>query len=259
MTTSFVMTIEAAKPKILTHIKHLYKAAIPYLCKNYKHMLKAVLFDMDGVIIDTEPLHQKAYFGMFDAVNIAVTEAHYQTFTGQSTSNVCRQLCEQFGLDVHPEQLVQTKRTIFKDLFVNDTSLQLLDGVLELIQDYHANGLTLVLASSASMQTITSVFDRFELDQYFTAKLSGADLQASKPHPEIFIKAAEIAGIMRKNCLVIEDSTNGIQAAKEAGIYCVGYQSVHSKNQDYTLADMVISDFKEIGYKTVSRVLALQN
>lgn len=214
-------------------------------------MLKAVLFDMDGVIVDTEPLHHKAYFGMFNTLKINVSEAHYQTFTGQSTINVCKSLCKHFKLQNNPEELVQIKRHIFKDLFKNDPDLQLIDGVLDLIKDYHENGLTLVLASSASMGTIESVFNRFELDQYFLAKLSGADLKASKPHPEIFIKAAEVSGYNKNNCLVIEDSTNGIKAANAANIFCVGYKSVHSKNQDYSKANFIINDFKEIEYNRV--------
>lgn len=220
-------------------------------------MLKAVLFDMDGVIVDTEPLHHKAYFGMFDVMNIDVTESHYQTFTGQSTINVCRHLCEHFSLQQQPEELVQTKRNIFKDLFVNDSSLKLLDGVLDLIQDYYSNDLTLVLASSASMQTIESVFNRFDLNKYFKGKLSGADLKASKPHPEIFIKASEIAGYDKQNCIVIEDSTNGIKAAKSAGIYCVGFKSPHSKNQDYSKANLVISSFDEIAYPRAKKLLTV--
>jgi HAD superfamily hydrolase (TIGR01509 family) len=120
--------------------------------------------------------------------------------------------------------------------------------VLDLIKNYHDNGLTLVLASSASMTNIDRIFNRFELDSYFKAKLSGADLKASKPHPEIFIKAAEASGFAAGECMVIEDSTNGITAAKAANIYCVGYKSLHSKNQDYSKADLVISDFREIMY-----------
>ncbi|WP_417236534.1 HAD family hydrolase [Bizionia paragorgiae] len=214
-------------------------------------MIKAVLFDMDGVIVDTEPLHTKAYYMMFNHYDLEVSKSMYESFTGQSTLNVCKTLCDTFQLDANPEDLVQTKRTSFTSLFHKDPSLQLLPGVLELIQDYYNNGLTLILASSASHFTINNVFTRFELDRYFKAKLSGADLKASKPHPEIFEKAAEAAGVKRNECFVIEDSTNGIKAAKAAGIYCVGYDSLNSKNQDYSQADRVINTFSEISYDVV--------
>jgi beta-phosphoglucomutase len=209
-------------------------------------MLKAVLFDMDGVIVDTEPLHRKAYFNMFGDANINVSEELYNSFTGQATLPICRTLCQHFDLSEAPETLVSTKRKHFKYLFENDTDLALLDGVHNLIKNYHENGLTLVLASSASMPNINRIFERFDLDKYFKAKISGADLKASKPHPEIFIKAAQLAEEHSDHCMVIEDSTNGIAAAKAANIYCVGFKSPHSANQDYSKADRVITSFEEI-------------
>ncbi|MDT0538851.1 HAD family phosphatase [Croceitalea sp. P059] len=215
-------------------------------------MIKAVLFDMDGVIINSEPLHQKAYHGMFDEVGITVPATLYESFTGQATLNICKQLVQQFKLQRAPEDLVTIKRNIFKKLFFNDPDLDLIPGVRTLIQDYHNNGLTLVLASSASMPNINNVFTKFNLDQYFSAKLSGADLKASKPHPEIFIKAAEASGFQKEECMVIEDSTNGIKAAHAAGIFCVAFKSPHSKNQDYSLASKVITDFQEIKYTNLT-------
>ncbi|RNC86329.1 MAG: HAD family phosphatase [Winogradskyella sp.] len=218
-------------------------------------MLKAVLFDMDGVIVDTEPLHRKAYFKMFADVNINVDEALYTSFTGQSTINICKRLVEHFNLNEAPEYLMKRKRMHFKYLFENDTDLQLIDGVLDLIKDYYSNGLKLVVASSASMPNIKRIFERFDLDPYFMGKFSGADLKKSKPHPEIFLKAAEHTGFKTSECMVIEDSTNGITAAHAAGIFCVAFKSVHSTGQDYSKANMIISDFKDIRFKTTSSLL----
>ena len=211
-------------------------------------MLKAVLFDMDGVIVDTEPLHRKAYHLMFDDVNIKVNAELYESFTGQSTINICKRLVEHFELNNSPEDLMSLKRKHYKYLFNNDDELALIDGVLDLIQDYHSNNVTLVVASSASMLGINQIFERFDLNQYFSAKFSGADLKKSKPHPEIFIKAAKSTGFSTSECMVIEDSTNGIKAAHSADIFCVGFKSKHSSGQDYTLADIVISSFEEIEY-----------
>jgi len=211
-------------------------------------MLKAVLFDMDGVIVDTEPLHRKAYHKMFDEVNIDVDEELYESFTGQSTINICKRLVKHFSLNKQPEELVQIKRSNYKYLFQNDEELSLIDGVFDRIKDYHENNVTLVVASSASMNGINQIFERFDLNPYFSGKFSGADLKKSKPHPEIFLKAAAHTGHNKAECMVIEDSTNGIKAAHAAGIFCVGFKSEHSTGQDYSLADIVISDFKEIAY-----------
>ena len=214
-------------------------------------MLKAVIFDMDGVIINSEPMHNKAYHDMFNEVGINVSSELYESFTGQSTINICKRLCDYFNLEESPETLVALKRKHYKQFFESNSELALIDGVLDLIKDYHSNGLKLVLASSAAMTSINQIFDRFDLNKYFIEKFSGGDLKQSKPHPEIFIKAAEATGFTNDACMVIEDSTNGIKAAKAANIFCVGYDSFHSKNQDYTKADMVIKDFKEIEFSKI--------
>ena len=217
-------------------------------------MLKAVIFDMDGVIIDSEPLHHYAYHKMFKDVDIKVSDKQYESFTGQSTINICKKLCDLFQLEETPEYLVSLKRKHYEYIFENDKDFDLIDGVLDLIKDYHTNGLTLVLGSSASMPGIERIFKRFDLNKYFIAKLSGADLKASKPHPEIFIKAAEASGFKTSECIVIEDSTNGITAANDAGIFSVGFDSVHSKNQDYSKANLVVNDFKEIAFSKIVKL-----
>ncbi|HLR76463.1 MAG TPA: HAD family phosphatase [Balneolaceae bacterium] len=215
--------------------------------------LKAVLFDMDGVIVNTEPLHRKAYFEMFAHFNIDVSEELYNSFTGKATLGICQELVQRFALSAAPEELIAKKRERFKVLFDNDPEFDLIPGVRELIENYHQNDIKMVLASSASMTTINWVFERFGLEEYFIDKISGADLKASKPHPEIFELAAKKAGEDRKDCMVIEDSTNGIKAAHAAGIYCIAYNSEHSKDQDYSLAQQVISDYKTIHVENLNQ------
>ena len=218
-------------------------------------MIKAVIFDMDGVIVNSEPLHKKAYNQMFKTVGIDVSNELYESFTGKSTYSICKTLCKSFGLKSNPQKLVKLKRKYFKSIFENDDELSLIDGVHYAIEDFYKNGLTLVLASSASIPTINNVFTRFDLDKYFVAKHSGADLKASKPHPEIFINAAKSSGYSRNQCIVIEDSTNGIKAANSANIFCVGYKSEHSKNQDFSTANKVITTFSEISFNEVKNLL----
>lgn len=209
-------------------------------------IFRAALFDMDGVIVDTEPLHRKAYFEMFDHYGLEVSQDLYNSFTGKSTLKVCQELVAYFNLSESPQSLIDRKRERFKYLFDNDPDFDLIPGVLDLIKNYHQHGIKMVVASSASRNTINWVLARFNLKQYFIGEVSGAELAASKPHPEIFELAAEIAGEPTNNCIVIEDSTNGIQAAHAAGIYCVAYKSKNSKNQDYSLAQKIIEDYKEI-------------
>ncbi len=215
--------------------------------------LKAVLFDMDGVIVDTEPLHRKAYFSTFDDLEIEVSEELYTSFTGASTKKVCTTLIERFQLTQSHEELALIKRKYFRHFFYNDTDFNLLPGVKSLIENYFDNNIKLVLASSASMVTIDMVFEKFDLEKYFIGKISGADLKESKPHPEIFLLASEIANEPKGNCMVIEDSTNGIIAAHYAEIFCTAYKSEHSVGQNYEKANLVISDFSEIEVEKIEK------
>jgi len=215
--------------------------------------LKAVLFDMDGVIVDTEPLHRKAYFKMFDDLGIVVPEDLYTTFTGAATKKVCSILIEKYNLTNTVEELAAIKRKYFKYFFYHDEDFALLPGVENLIKNYFESGIKLVLASSASMVTINMVFEKFGLAKYYMGKISGDDLKESKPNPEIFLLAAEIAQEPKENCVVIEDSTNGILAAYAAGIFCVAYKSEHSAHQHYEKANLLISNFQDIETEKIRR------
>jgi HAD superfamily hydrolase (TIGR01509 family) len=209
---------------------------------------------MDGVIVDTEPVHRYAYFKQFDELNIAVTEEMYTSFTGFSTRNTFQTLKEAFQLNHDVEDLIQRKRSIFNDAFDTKKDLELLEGVEKLIKELHENGIQLILASSASKVTIDRVFTRFGLHEYFTHIVSGEDFPKSKPHPAIFEHAASLSIAPKGNCIVIEDSTNGVRASKAAGIFCVGYNSIHSKDQDLSEANVVINHFNELGFDEVKNM-----
>jgi HAD superfamily hydrolase (TIGR01509 family) len=217
-------------------------------------MIQTVIFDMDGVIIDTEPVHHYAYHQQFKQLGIEVSPELYASFTGNSTKNIFEKLKEKFELQEDVNTLVLTKRNLFNDAFDNKEDLYLLEGVEDLIKELHAKGMQLVVASSASNVTINRIFKRFNLHQYFTHIVSGEDFPKSKPHPAIFVQAAYLAQTPVENCIVIEDSTNGIIAAKAAGIYCLGYDSFHSKMQDYSLADKVIKHFKELSFEIIKNI-----
>jgi HAD superfamily hydrolase (TIGR01509 family) len=216
-------------------------------------MIQTVIFDMDGVIVDTEPVHSYAYFQHFAELNIEVSKEMFTSFMGNSTRNTFQKLKDLFPIDGEVEDLIQRKRTLFNDAFDNKEDLVLLEGVEKLITDLHQNGIQLIVASSASKVTIDRVFKRFNLHQYFSYIVSGEDFPNSKPHPAIFEYAASLSVASKENCVVIEDSTNGVIAAKAAGIFCIGYNSIHSKLQDLARADVVINHFNELSFELISR------
>lgn len=218
-------------------------------------MIQTVIFDMDGVIVDTEPVHHYAYNEHFKQLNIEIKPEIYASFTGNSTKNIFERLKAQFNLTDDVQTLVETKRNLFNDAFDSKEDLYLLEGVEDLIKDLYSNGMQLVLASSSAKVTINRIFNRFDLHKYFTHIVSGEDFPKSKPHPAIFQHAAFLAQTPVENCIVIEDSTNGILAAKAAGIYCIGYDSFHSKMQDYSKADKVISSFNELNFESIKNIL----
>lgn len=214
-------------------------------------MIQTVIFDMDGVIVDTEPVHHFAYYQHFKELNIEVSDEMYRSFTGNSTRNIFQKLKSQFDLQEDVEDLILRKRHLFNEAFDLKEDLYLIDGVEKLIKDLHANGMQLIVASSASKVTINRVFTRFNLHQYFTHIVSGEDFPKSKPHPAIFEHAASLSVAPKQNCIVIEDSTNGIQAAVSAEIFCVGYDSFHSKDQDLSKANVVIRNFNELNFEKI--------
>lgn len=208
--------------------------------------VQCVIFDMDGVIIDSELLHKKAYYETFASLGLSVTDDIYDSLTGSSTLNAFQKLVTVFNLDENPEELVLKKRQRYVNFFENDPHLHLVEGVERIISYLHKKNITLILASSSAMVNINRVFDRFNLHQYFTAKISGADLTASKPHPEIFEKAAILGKTPKENCIVIEDSDNGIKAANDAGIFVFGYKNPLVHNQTLENANAVIEHFAEL-------------
>jgi beta-phosphoglucomutase-like phosphatase (HAD superfamily) len=125
-------------------------------------MLKAVIFDMDGVIVNSEPLHHLAYKKMFEEFKLDVSNSLYESFTGQSTYSICKQLCKIFNLVEDPDALVLSKRKHFKIIFESDASFQMIEGALNLIKDYFENNLTLdltLILQDSSLEASVSCYN----------------------------------------------------------------------------------------------------
>lgn len=217
-------------------------------------MIKTVIFDMDGVLVNSEPLHHEVSLVQFKNLNIEVSDDVFATFTGNSNKMIYQKLKDKFQLQQEIEELVLEKNNLFIEAFDKKEDLYLMPGVKDLIIDLHKNGIQLIVASSSEMAIINKVFKRFDLDQYFTHKVSGEDFPQSKPNPAIFLKAAYYSKAPIEECLIIEDSTNGIKAAKAAGIYCIAYKSEGVDSQDQSLADLIVYDYKDLDFERIKNI-----
>lgn len=217
-------------------------------------MIETVIFDMDGVIIDSEPIHQELQYQLFQAYNISLKPTEYQKFIGRSSKNMWQELIKRFSLPVTVEEVLQQDRNLYHTRLKSEPGLAPIAGIPELIDRLYQENIKLVLASSSSMPTIELVLDLFRLAPYFIHRVSGADLRYSKPHPEIFEVAARISDSRLEQCLVIEDSNHGVTAAKRAEMKCVGFYNPNSGNQDLSQADLIIEDIRQL---TLDNILAL--
>lgn len=217
-------------------------------------MIKTVIFDMDGVLVNSEPLHHEVSLVQFKNLNIEVSDDVFATFTGNSNKMIYQKLKDKFQLQQEIEELVLDKNNLFIEAFDKKEDLHLMPGVKDLIIDLHKNGIQLIVASSSEMAIINKVFKRFDLDQYFTHKVSGEDFPESKPNPAIFLKAASYSKAPIEECLIIEDSTNGIKAAKAAGIFCIAYKSEGVDSQDQSLADVIVYDYKDLDFERIKNI-----
>jgi beta-phosphoglucomutase family hydrolase len=211
---------------------------------------KAVIFDMDGVLIDSEPLHVKVETAMFNELNIPLSQNMYSRFAGTTSLSMWNSLVEEFHIDKKPEELAFASNNRFIDELKNSKNVTLFEGVVDVLENLKKKNISVALASSSSIDIVNVILDRFNLRTYFNAIVTGTDVKHSKPHPEIFLLAAKRLNIPPSDCIVVEDSTNGVLAAKYAGIHCVGFKPAGNKHE-LTEASRIIKSFREFDLKVL--------
>lgn len=215
-------------------------------------MLKAVIFDMDGVIIDSEPLHARANILALKKYGINLTLDYVSQFIGNTILFMCETIKKDYNLDISAKDLSEeSARQI--DYLHSIEGYTPIPYVKEFIQDLHRHGVKLAIASSSTIELIEKITDVFEIRPYFTALVSGLSVKHSKPAPDIFLKACEELGVSPEEAIIIEDSYNGVLAATRANIPVIGYQNSHSGNQDLSKATLVVEGFEEVDYQFVQR------
>src|SRR5690348_16090551 len=217
-------------------------------------MINAVIFDLDGVIIDSEPVHFELEKQMLDELRVTMSSEEHNTYVGMSSENMWETIVKKHNLVYQPSELVQKKYSLYINHLTNEQNLYPIKGVAELIKKLHKNNFKLIVASSSPLEVIDAVLKKFDLSNYFMATISGTQLIHSKPHPEIFLNAAKLAHSELRECVVIEDSANGVTAAKAAGMKCIGFANPNSGNQNLNKADVIIKSFEEINVEFVRKL-----
>lgn len=206
---------------------------------------EAVIFDLDGVIIDSEPLHMQVNMDILDEFGAKISEKEHNKLVGFSSNETWGYLKERFHLPVSVEELKQ-KSSSDALTFLDQHQLKPIEGIPELIEKCEKYGMRLAVASSSERAYIEKVLKNFGLEDHFKVLVSGAELPRSKPDPTIFLKTAELLKVEPGKCLVIEDSFNGVTAAKSANMSCIGYRNSNSGNQDLLKADVIVDTISDI-------------
>ncbi len=207
--------------------------------------MKAVIFDMDGVLVDSQPYHFKADIDTMAEYGVIKDQKFYESFAGTLTADRMRTLKEMFGLDVPVEEMTIKRENMILDIMGKE-DIKPVSGIPEFLRSIEEKGLTTAVASSSDYKLINLILDRLKIAQYFDSVTSGSDVKRGKPSPDVFLLAAERIGIGPSECLVVEDSENGVKAAKSAGMKALGYINTTSGKQDLSLADFITDDFKKI-------------
>ena len=201
--------------------------------------MQHIIFDLDGVLLDSESLYKKMNFELFDRLGAPITDEEYNTFIGIQAELMWGYIKEKGALeeDVH-DLIALEKEAKFETL--NSRELIPNPGLFDLLDFIKEQGLTCSIASSGLMKNIKVILPNLGVEDYFGYIVSGEMVTNGKPAPDIFLKSAEPFDVAPEHCLVIEDSRNGTLAAKAAGMTCVGYINEGSGPQDLSKADIIV-------------------
>jgi len=206
-------------------------------------MTKGVIFDMDGVLIDSEPLYRRINSSLFSRFGFSLSNDEYSEFVGTSDKDMWQRLRKRYNLT----ESIETINTIRREKHVNFFSaadLKPMNGAIELLEYIKRNDIKLALASSTPEEIVNIVMKRTGMNEYFKIRVCGDQVERSKPEPEIFIKAIEKLGIPKEDGIIIEDSENGVKAAVRAGVKVVGFQS-DDGSQDLSGAFAIIHSLED--------------
>ena len=202
---------------------------------------------MDGVIIDSEPLHFESDRMVMREFGVELTDEELNRFVGVANPQMWVELKDKYSINITIEELLERQHAS-KLKLLEERELETISGIDELISDLQKKGIAIALASSSSREFIELVLKKLGITECFQVIVSGDEVEKGKPEPDIFLKAAELLKVSPENCIVLEDSQHGVNAAKKAGMKCIGFINPNSGNQDLSKADKVVSTLVGLEY-----------
>jgi len=205
-------------------------------------MITAAIFDLDGLLADTERLHCLAYQTALAEIDVGLNESEYAEHWIRHGKGIVDWV-ENQGLRFDPHALRQRKSEHYLTLL--ETLLRPMDGALELLEALKGK-LRIGLASSSYRDAIDGVLAGLGIGHYFEAIVSGLDVAVVKPAPDIFLKAADDLGVTPSECLVLEDAEKGVVAAHLAGMRCIAVPNDFTRHHDFSKATLVCASLAEV-------------
>lgn len=206
-------------------------------------MIKGVLFDMDGVLVDSEEFICQAAIAMFKEKGLPVKEEDFKPFTGMGENRYLGGVAEKYGFPFDVEKDKARTYDIYASLVKG--KLKALNGVFPFIEKCKKRGLKMAVASSADEIKVTINLQEIGLPkEWFEALIHGNSVERRKPHPDVFIKAAEELGLSAETCLVVEDAISGVEAARSAGCRCLALTTSFTEDK-LSDADWIAKDLSK--------------
>ena len=216
-------------------------------------MLKAILWDMDGVIADSGKAHYLAWQALFAEREGQISREDFARTFGMANPEILRELLGPGVPDSEIADLAKRKEALFRDRIPEHVVL--LPGISEwLLWARHA-GIRNVVASSGEMANIVATLSALGISNHFDAVVSGAFLPKSKPHPAIFLQAAAAVGAPAQESLVIEDGIVGVEAARRAGMRCIALTTTHSA-ETLLGADLVVDSLVDVSEEALRQLFS---
>lgn len=201
------------------------------------------IFDMDGVIVDSEPVYDSWNEELFKELGLEVDAQTRKSFIGVSAKRKWEILKDRFTIEQEIDDLLNMQKKSFSREW--DFTNVLFPEVIPFLEKLIELKIPVAIASSSDYHRINQILSQCKLKTYFNKITSGEDFTNGKPHPDIFLRAANELGCLTENCIVVEDSFNGVTAAKKAGMYCIGVKHKDIK-MDLSGADLIVDSLIEV-------------